>query len=1543
MTKNRSYLGQLFQDKNTKTLSIAQTIYMMTQSDQLKSLDPECVKQSVENLSKLIESENSWEIDILDTCDRAVITILNKNIPFLVESVGNELKNHSIDVDLAVHQLVSIRKSNNEVTLSPVENCTATHLITQFFINKGSILPSKKLLIQAIEKVLSCISFAVGDWKSMLEKAEYCANSIPENQNILFETSGFLKWLIDNNFIFLGYAKLEERPDKFIYDKSEVLGVLKADTYKDEEIPFVKCQNGVIHLQKSESRSVVHRTAHMNCIYLKRDEKNIDMFMGFFTSSVYYQSVREIPMIRRKVSNIFEKYGYPEASHNAKELITALENFPRSDLIRSPEDELYEIASAVVALSLVPGVRVFVRPEAQDRFVTCMIFMPRTQFRSDIINTICAILSEQINGTISRHYIHIGDSNIARIQITIKTDQTHRKAFDRKKIEHLVSNAVSSWHDGLLAELKKKLNSQDVDGLFFKYKDAFDIKYTHTFELDETVCDIKMIELALKEQDVKFSITKSKERGCKFFGLKIYSPKFALHLSSMLPLLENMGFFVADTSTFRVELIDEENFFIHSFRLCVSDSMKVSIMFTNELKCNLEEAFSLAFKRKIENDKFNSLILSTGVGWRQALIMRAYCKYFKQINFKYSESAVITALLENPLTSTKLMQLFEAKFSLDNSKDIKPIVAEAAVMLKKITSIEHDRVLRLYLSLILATKRTNYYKKNNNGESEEFLSFKIRSREVNEIPDPKPFMEIFIYAVDFEAIHLRGGRIARGGIRWSDRAEDFRTEILGLVKAQITKNCIIIPVGSKGGFILKKPKLSYGSNDFYKEGIKQYRNFLNGVLGITDNIVDDKISPPVMVKRYDDDDPYLAVAADKGTATFSDYANEISAAHNFWLGDAFASGGSAGYDHKKIAITARGSWISAENHCNAFHLNINNQDFTAVGVGDMSGDVFGNGLLLSKHFKLIAAFNHQHIFIDPKPDPASSFRERSRLFEMKGSKWTDYSKDSISKGGGVFERSLKSISISKEIQEALIIEADELSPDDLIKAILKAPVDLFWCGGIGTYIKSSEESNENIGDRANDSLRINGKDLRCKAVAEGANLGFTQRGRIEYARNGGGINTDFIDNSAGVSCSDREVNIKIALERAMRNASLNLSERNKLLARMTNEVAELVLQDNKRQNFLLSVEENWGKNRIYEHGWLMKNLEQRKELDRKIEFLPENDKLYEIASKYKSLSRPEIAVLIAYAKNTAIESLSGTNFGKDEYYLKHVVAYFPSEMREKFANEIESHKLYNEILATILVNSFVNIMGCCLFHQLLDNGEAPINIIKAFVFILEIFDAKNIIESIYASELKLAEKIHLFLKLRSIFERNIEFLLKNKESHLLNNLPTLLLKAKDTSVEIQKTTDLEKVDLNFEIAQNISKSLSLVYSCRYLPDICAINEELACGVTVASKVYGLISEILHIDRISNYHLNSSSSNNIESEAMKDLITQIDEIRILIVRLVLKKLKDEKSISLIELKKLFDMQKLSKYEKFLDEIHNFDNVSSVLTLIAKSLKELLNSF
>ncbi len=1545
MSKNKSYLGQLFQGKDQTVLEIAQAIYNTTSIEQLKTVSLECIVGSIERLNERISSNDDWEVDIFDSGkDQSVITVLTKNVPFVIESIGNELKNHSIDVALAVHQLVNISQTKKNLTISLVENSTASNLITQFFINTGSILPERKMLINSLEKVLDCITFATCDWKLMLDKIKDCANSISENQNILFESADFLNWLADNNFVFLGYAKLEEREEKFAYDKSEVLGILKSESYRDEEIPFIKCQNGIIHLQKSESRSVVHRTAHMNCIYLKRDERHIDMFIGFFTSSVYYKSVRETPMIRRKVSNIFEKYGYPESSHNAKELITTLENFPRNDLIQMPEDELYEISTAVVSLSLVPGVRVFVRTEGVGRFVTCMVFMPRVQFKSDIINTICAILSERVNGTISRYYINIGDSDIARLQVTIKSDQAKKKAFDIKKIEKFIKDAINSWHDELLSSLQHNRLSQEADSLFFKYKDAFDVKYINTFDAGEAISDIVMVENALISQEVKFSIYKSKGHGGKYFGLKIFSPKFALHLSSMLPILENMGFFVAETSTFRLELINEENFFIHSFRLCVSDSMKVSAIFTDKLKHNIEEAFTMVFKREIENDRFNALILSTGVNCRQALIMRAYYKYFKQIGFKYGVQAVISALLENPLTVTKLINLFESRFLLEGTNDIKSQCTEITNMLKNISDIASDRVLRLYFSLFLATQRTNYYKKDSNDNFEEYLSFKIRSSEVAEIPNPKPFMEIFIYAVDFEGIHLRGGRIARGGIRWSDRIEDFRTEILGLVKAQNTKNCIIVPVGSKGGFVLKGPKLSPGTKEFLNEGIKQYKSFLNGILGITDNIIDNKISPPNMVKRHDGDDSYLAVAADKGTATFSDYANEISAKYNFWLGDAFASGGSAGYDHKKIGITARGAWISATTHCSSFHLDINNQDFTAVGIGDMSGDVFGNGLLLSKHFKLIAAFNHQHIFVDPTPDPETSFEERSRLFNMKGSKWSDYSNGAISKGGGIFDRSSKLIKISKEIKNALDIQDDELSPDRLIQAILKAPVDLLWSGGIGTYVKSEDESHESVGDRATDALRVNGKELRCRSIAEGGNLGLTQLGRIEYSRKGGAVNTDFIDNSAGVSCSDREVNIKIALESAMRASKLSLSERNKLLAKMTTKIAELVLQDNKKQNFLLSAEENWKKNRIYEHGLLIKCLESRKELDRRIEFLPDNDKLHEIALKYKSLSRPEISVLMAYAKNSAIASLTNVDFGKDEYYLKHVVAYFPSEIREKFMDEIISHKLYNEILATVLVNTFVNIMGCCLFHQLIDKGEEPLSIIKAFVIVLETFDAKRIMEDIYDSNLKLSEKIQLFSKLRFVFERNIEWLLEYKHTKILRDMDGSILKIHEAAAKIQETPDHQGLDIKFEIDPALMKRVNLVYSNRNVLDIYLIDQEISCGIAKAHKVYIFVSEILHLSKITAFYSNFSSSDNIESEALREIWTQIYNTQISIVKLLMKKLIDTdiKSISLTSVSKLFNIDKLSRYKGLVSGIHNFDNIIPVLTLVMKYIKEVQHS-
>ena len=891
--------------------------------------------------------------------------------------------------------------------------------------------------------------------------------------------------------------------------------------------------------------------------------------------------------------------------------------------------------------------------------------------------------------------------------------------------------------------------------------------------------DIEKIEEAIASGQLALELFRKREDTPGFLNLKLYNPFKQVSLSDVLPMLERFGFRVVDETPYLISphgRNDHHEIWIRDFRLTWADDSLADLA---PVKAAFEDALQRVWSGEIESDGFNALVLKAGLTARQVVILRAYAKYLKQAGFPYNQTTIEQALAAHPDLATALVQLFFARFDPNkkqnknaSSPDDKTILAEIETGLSTITSLVEDRILRRFTDLIGATLRTNFFQQHKVSEPKPYLSFKFNSAIVPELPKPVPYAEIFVYARDIEGIHLRGGKVARGGLRWSDRTEDFRTEVLGLMKAQMVKNSVIVPVGSKGGFVLKNAA-GLARDAFQEEGIRCYKIFLRGLLDLTDNIVAGKIVPPENVVRHDDDDPYLVVAADKGTATFSDIANSVSAEYGFWLGDAFASGGSVGYDHKKMAITAKGAWISVTRHFAEAGIDIGTTDFTCCGIGDMAGDVFGNGMLLSNHVRLVAAFNHMHIFLDPTPDAATSFPERARLFNLPRSSWKDYNPSLISQGGGVYERSAKSILLSAEIKRALDIKADALSPDDLIKAILKAPVDLLWNGGIGTYVKAETESHEQVGDRTNNALRINGSELRCKVVGEGGNLGFTQRGRIEYALagnngqsgNGGGrINTDAIDNSAGVDCSDHEVNIKIALGTAVASGKLKTAERDVFLASMTDEVAALVLRDNFLQTQAITLAQLRGPGVLDPQSRFIAALEKQGLLDRAVEFLPSETALQERKTAKRGLTRPEIAVLLAYSKMTLYTDLLSSTLPDDPYYVSDLMRYFPAPMREQYAKEIETHPLRREIIATYVTNSMVNRAGITFFHGIAtDTGMQAADVARAYTIARDAFGLRPLWTAIeqVGPEVSATAKVDMFVEVNRFVGRVTLWLLRN--------------------------------------------------------------------------------------------------------------------------------------------------------------------------------------
>ncbi|MBO0860144.1 MAG: NAD-glutamate dehydrogenase, partial [Chloracidobacterium sp.] len=976
-------------------------------------------------------------------------------------------------------------------------------------------------------------------------------------------------------------------------------------------------------------------------------------------------------------------------------------------------------------------------------FISCLIYSPRENYTTELQELWRKLLEVAFNGVASDFNVFFSESPLVRTLILVRTTPGKIPEFEAPDIERRLMAAARRWEDDLKEALVVELGEARGADLFHRFGSAFPAAYREDFAARSAVPDLERVERVLAGEPFSLSLYRPVEAAPRTLRFKLVHKGKPVTLSDSLPMLESMGLMVLDERPYHLEIKAAEPVWIHDFGL-MSESIDID-MEIDELQPIFEGAFGRLFRREIEKDDFNRLVIAARLPAEEIVILRAYSKYLRQIGFPLPLRFVESTLGANAGVARQLIELFKLRFDpappYDENAEVE-MIKEIKASLDRVQNLNEDRALRQILALIRATTRTNFWRTDDKGGRRPFLSFKFDPSKIPGLPEPKPMFEIFVYSPRFEGVHLRGGRIARGGLRWSDRPEDFRTEILGLVKAQMVKNTIIVPVGSKGGFVLKRAPSPADREAYQKEGVECYQDYLRGLLDLTDNLVQGRIAPPTQVRRHDVDDPYLVVAADKGTATFSDYANAISREYGFWLGDAFASGGSAGYDHKEMGITARGAWESVKRHFREMGVNTQDADFTVVGIGDMSGDVFGNGMLLSRHVKLVAAFDHRHIFLDPDPDPESSFVERERLFHLSRSSWADYNANLISAGGGVFHRTSKSIPISPETRRALGVDAEEMTPNELIIAILKAPVDLLYNGGIGTYVKSSRERNAEVGDRANDSVRVNGADLRCKVVAEGGNLGFTQLGRVEYALAGGRINTDAIDNSAGVSTSDHEVNIKILLGLAEADGEITEKQRNSLLAQMTDEVATLVLRDNYSQPQWLSVSGHMASHLLDPQQRFIRFLEKKGRLNRQLEFLPSDEEISERRAKNIGLTKPENAVLLAYSKIWLCDELLASTLPDDLWVESALVRYFPHALRERYSGYMPRHPLKREIIATHVTNSMLNRVGGTFVHYLMEiTGFSPAEIVRGYLLAREVFGVVPLWKEIEALDNKVENSV----------------------------------------------------------------------------------------------------------------------------------------------------------------------------------------------------------
>ena len=1288
--------------------------------------------------------EHGWQ------STHTIIEIVNDDMSFLVDSVTMEANRHGLTLHLIVHPIIGVTRAADG-TLTGVADEVAAGDERESFIHVEVDRVSGQAALEAlaadVARVLSDVRVAVADWKAMQDTARRIEAELTQRPPKipaaeLAEGRAFLTWLAGNHFTFLGYRRHDlvtvDGQDALRIVPDSSLGILREKAGKDVATSFAALPSEIrayarrpelLVITKSTSRSTVHRPGYLDYIAVKRFDAagNVvgeDRFLGLFTSTAYSANPAEIPLLRRKVANVVARAGLAEGSHAGKALLNILATYPRDELFQTGEDDLLQTAMGILHLYDRQRFRLFVRRDPFGRFLSCLIYAPREIYSTEIRQKWQAILMQAFNGTGSEFNVSLSESILARIHITVRTTPGAIPDFDVREVEARLVQAARRWTDDLKVALVEALGEAQGMDRYRQFGHAFPAGYREEFPARAAVPHIEQMAKLTDAEPLAMSLYRPLEAAPGMLRFQLIHLGRSVTLSDSLPMLEHMGLRVLDEHPHRIAPHGMPPVSIHDFGIQPAQAdADVEVGALHEV---FEDAFGRIFRGEVESDDFNRLVVAARIPAEEVVVLRAYAKYMRQIGFALSQTFIEATLAAHAGIARLLIELFRARFDPDGGAGAGARAAEHGraidAALEQVENLSEDRVLRQYLALILATTRTNYWRRDAAGKPRSFLSFKIDPAKVPGLPEPKPMFEIFVYATRFEGIHLRGGPVARGGLRWSDRPEDFRTEVLGLMKAQMFKNTVIVPVGSKGGFVLKRAPSPADRDAYMKEGVACYRDYLRGLLDLTDNRVGDTIVPPPQVKRHDADDPYLVVAADKGTATFSDYANGVSAEYGFWLGDAFASGGSAGYDHKAMGITARGAWESVKRHFRERGLDTQTTAFTVVGIGDMSGDVFGNGMLLSPHIRLVAAFDHRHIFIDPAPDAATGFRERERLFGLPRSTWADYDPKLLSKGGGVHARSAKSITLTPEAKTALGITAVSLTPTELVNAILKAPVDLIYNGGIGTYVKASGEAHAQVGDRANDALRVNGRDLRCKVFAEGGNLGCTQLGRIEFAAAGGRIYTDAIDNSAGVDTSDHEVNIKILLGLAVADGELTEKQRNALLAEMTDDVAALVLRDNYFQTQVLSVTGRVAPALLDAQARFMHYLEKAGKLNRALEHLPSDDELAERRKQGRGLEAPERAVLLAYSKVWLDEELKASTLPDDPWVATALARYFPGALQARYAAYMARHPLKRDIIATHVLNSMVNRVGSTFVHRLTETtGARAHEVARAYLLSREIF------------------------------------------------------------------------------------------------------------------------------------------------------------------------------------------------------------------------------
>lgn len=1516
------------------------------------------------------------------------IDIVHDDMAFLIDSVVAEIVRQNQLIQYLIHPLLYIKRSSKALSYQEKnddEHKGQMHIHIEL---DSRLAPAQSEELElGLRKVIQDVENATSSWILMREKfreAQKSLSSAPPqyDDTQIEEYQAFLEYLYDNNFTLLGYRAYSLKAGKDGTLKSSVvkgssLGLLHDDIKPvyinqarkklTDEQQRLRYEQQPLVITKVNQRSTVHRRVPLDAVAVKTYDKNgkVDgelLFIGLFTSVTYSRSVADIPLVRKTVQNILNRSGFPPGSHDRKALRHILERYPRDEVLQIDEDNLFASSVSILRLQERPRLALYARPDLFGRYISCLVFVPRDRYDTRLRHKLQAILEEELDGVCTSFTITQDDSPLARLIYLIDINHLEKiPSYDFEKIEAKLEEEGRLWSERLRTALVNAQKEDDeIAAIITKYGQAFPVNYHDHYSAKQAVHDIRNAEQVLETEKVGLDLHRPKDCELGKIRLKIFNCGEPVTLSEILPILENMGLRVITERPFEIHP-DKENkvIWIHDFLVEIEgtdESFSVEA-----IKAPFEQALEKVWYGHMEDDGLNRLVFHAEMGWRDITILRACIRYLRQTRYPFSLDYMERALTENPVIAKSIIKLFEALHNPDNQSQSETLAAGCAIeidhALEKVESLDQDRILRALTELVEATLRTNFYQPNRDpgqdGEWKTYLSLKLDSAKVPNLPNPKPYREIFVYSPRVEGVHLRGDVIARGGLRWSDRHEDFRTEILGLMKAQMVKNSVIVPMGAKGGFVVKNPPKEREA--FFEEGVSCYKIFIQGLLDITDNLKGDAVIPPDDVVRRDGDDPYLVVAADKGTATFSDIANGISQDYDFWMGDAFASGGSAGYDHKKMGITARGAWESVKRHFRELNHDTQTEEFDVIGIGDMGGDVFGNGMLLSEHIRLIGAFNHLHIFCDPDPDPAASFKERKRLFDdVKG--WDSYDTKKLSKGGMIFLRKDKNLKLTPEIQKRFDIETASVTPNELMRAMLKARTDLLWFGGIGTYIKAEEETHADVGDKANDAIRINAKEVRSKVIGEGANLGVTLEGRISYANAGGKVNADFIDNSGGVDSSDHEVNIKILLGDVMDNAKskMTLEDRNKLLESMTDEIADHVLRNNYQQAQAISLMELSAHDVLPLHEQLIKELERDIGLDRKLEGLPSPDVVEERMRQGRGLNRTEISVLQAYAKIRFAQSLLNSDIPDSKAAHQWLVYYFPKPLREKYEKEILRHRLRREIVATSMSNSFINRMGATFVKTCMDKTGANVaEIAKAYMIVREVFGLRGIWEKIENLDGKVPAQSQLISMqiITTVAERAVMWFLTrigrdlNIDKDTENFAQGIALVKKN--IDKVLTPDLkEKMDRSTQDGVHNGLPKALAHDIAQMPllssacDMILISESLKTDIPITVKTYFEVGQYFHLDWLRQKAKFLHSEDRWTAEALDGLVDQLYGCQAGLTMRILKDLhkdiKDEKfaKTSIIEAWVATHQHHVELVEPLFVDLQHAANIDIPMLIIAE---------